>query len=95
MSESPDDGSQLNESRNEAETILFAAETATKSLSWRQPRVEEQATIEAARNRLTLVKQGDDAIAIREAIHALDQATRRIAELMMEAAVQGAIRGES
>jgi len=51
--------------------------------------------IAAARDLLTLVKQGKDMIAIREAIQALDQATRRIAELIMEAAVQNAISGDS
>ena len=95
MSEIPNQGSQLNKLRNEADMILIAAESATKSLSWRRLRGDEQATIAAARDLLTLVKQGKDMIAIREAIQALDQATRRIAELIMEAAVQNAIRGDS
>jgi hypothetical protein len=38
---------------------------------------------------------GDDAPAIRSATLALDQATRRFAELMMEAAVTTAIRGKT
>ena len=41
------------------------------------------------------VKQGDDLAAIREATVALDQATRRFAELMMDAAVTTAIRGKT
>jgi molecular chaperone DnaK len=95
MSETPNEGSQLNGLRDEADMILFAAESAAKSSSWQRLRGEEQATIAAACDRLTLVKQREDMRAIREAIDALDEATRRIAELMMDAAVQSAIRGES
>jgi hypothetical protein len=41
------------------------------------------------------VKQADDMTAIREATAALDKATRRFAELMMEEAVSTAIRGKT
>jgi len=58
-------------------------------------RGEEQAAINAARDRLVQVKQGEDATQIREATLALDQATRRFAELMMEAAVSSALRGKT
>jgi acyl CoA:acetate/3-ketoacid CoA transferase alpha subunit len=56
---------------------------------------EERAAVSAARGRLALVKRGEDAAAIRNATLALDQATRRFAELMMEAAVTTAIRGKT
>ena len=46
-------------------------------------------------DRLVSVKQGEDLAAIREATVALDQATRRFAELMMDAAVTTAIRGKT
>ena len=39
--------------------------------------------------------QGDDYKAIREGIEYLDKATRRFAELMMDAAVTGAIGGKT
>jgi hypothetical protein len=39
--------------------------------------------------------QGNDAPAIRNATLALDQATRRYAELMMDAAVTTAMRGKT
>jgi hypothetical protein len=58
-------------------------------------RGEEQAAIEAARDRLAAVKQGEDLAALRDATLALDQATRRFAELMMDAAVTSAIRGKT
>ncbi len=85
----------LIEARNEAETILAAVERAPRSPAWAQLRGEEQAAIAAARDRLAQVKLGDNAAQIREATLALDQATRRFAELMMEAAVSSALRGKT
>jgi len=85
----------LIEARNEADTILSAVERAPEHPAWQQLRGEEQASIMAAQNRLASVKGGDDLAAIREATTALDLATRRFAELMMEAAVTTAIRGKT
>ena len=85
----------LIEARNEAETILDALERAPKSPAWAQLTGEELASIAAARDHLQSVKLGEDAKAIRDATLALDQATRRFAELMMEAAVTTAIRGKT
>ncbi|MGA7860022.1 MAG: Fe-S protein assembly chaperone HscA [Terracidiphilus sp.] len=85
----------LIEARNEAETILSAVERAPESPAWTQLRGEEQAAITSARDRLAQVKLGSDAAAIRDATLALDQATRRFAEMMMEAAVSAAIRGKT
>ena len=56
---------------------------------------EEQAEIAKARDRLTPVRQGSDLTAISEAMVALDKATRRFAELMMDEAVSSAIRGKT
>src|SRR5579871_1898861 len=85
----------LIEARNEAETILSAVERAPRNPAWQQLRGEEQAAITAARDHLASVKAGDNVTAIREATAALDQATRRFAELMMDAAVTTAIRGKT
>jgi molecular chaperone DnaK len=85
----------LIEARLEADTILAAVERAPESPAWSQLNKEERTRISAARNQLTNAKQGDDLKAIREATTALDQATRRFAELMMEAAVTTAIRGKT
>ena len=85
----------LIEARNEAETILAAVERAPQSPAWQQLTGEEQAAISAAQMRLEAVKLGEDSAAIRGATLALDQATRRFAELMMEAAVTTAIRGKT
>jgi Fe-S protein assembly chaperone HscA len=85
----------LIEARTEADTILSAVERAPENPAWQQLRGEEQAAIAAARDRLANVKRGEDLEAIRSATVALDQATRRFAELMMEAAVTSAIRGKT
>jgi molecular chaperone DnaK (HSP70) len=85
----------LIEARNEADTILAAVERAPESPAWKQLTGEEQASIEAAQDRLAAVKLGEDLKSIRDATLALDQATRRFAELMMDAAVTTAIRGKT
>jgi len=85
----------LIEARNEAETILAAVERAPENAAWLQLTGHERSAIAAARDHLAAVKQGDGLAAIREATVALDQATRRFAELMMEAAVTSAIRGKT
>jgi Fe-S protein assembly chaperone HscA len=85
----------LIEARNEAETILAAVERAPQHPAWGQLSEQEQTNIITARDHLAAVKQADDMTAIREATAALDKATRRFAELMMEEAVSTAIRGKT
>jgi Fe-S protein assembly chaperone HscA len=85
----------LIEARNEAETILAAVERAPQNPAWALLSGEEQTAISAARGKLEAVKLGSDPAAIRDATLALDQATRRFAELMMDAAVTTAIRGKT
>lgn len=85
----------LIEARNEAETILAAVDRAPQNPAWAMLSGEEQAAISAARGKLQGVKLGQDASAIRAATLALDQTTRRFAELMMDAAVTTAIRGKT
>ena len=55
----------------------------------------EQTAIHLSSEYLKKAKQYDDSAAIREATLILDKATRRFAELMMEAAVSTAIRGKT
>jgi Fe-S protein assembly chaperone HscA len=85
----------LIEARNEADTILAAVGRAPQNPAWNELSAEEQAAIAVARDRLVLVKQGSDLNAISQAMVALDKATRRFAELMMDAAVSSAIRGKT
>ncbi|MGA2205538.1 MAG: Fe-S protein assembly chaperone HscA [Terracidiphilus sp.] len=85
----------LIEARNEADSILAAVNRAPQNPAWNELTAEEQAVIAAARDRLHAVKQGNNLAAISQAMVALDQATHRFAELMMDAAVASAIRGKT
>jgi molecular chaperone DnaK (HSP70) len=85
----------LIEARNEAETILAAVERAPRSPAWAQLTSDEQKAISLASDYLKKVKQSENSAAIREATLILDHATRRFAELMMDAAVSSALRGKT
>jgi Fe-S protein assembly chaperone HscA len=85
----------LIEARNEAETILAAVERAPESPAWAQLTSDERTAITLARDYLIKAKETEDSAAIREATLILDHATRRFAELMMEAAVSTALRGKT
>ncbi len=86
---------QLIEARLEADTILSAVAKAPENGAWQRLTDAERAAIFAARDRLIAVQPGSDLKAIREATTALDQATRRFAELMMDQAVSQAMRGKT
>jgi len=85
----------LIEARLEAESILSKVAGAHKSPAWQQLTGEEQAAIGAAQGHLAQVNAGTDMTAIRNATLALDKATQRLAELMMDAAVSSALRGKT
>ncbi len=85
----------LIESRNEAETILAAVERAPENPAWMQLTSDERKAITLSSEYLKKAKLTEDSAAIREATLILDHATRRFAELMMEAAVSTAIRGKT
>jgi len=86
---------QLIEARLEAENILEKVAQAPARPAWQMISAEEQTTIAAAVEDLTAVKSGNDVALIRAATTALDQATRNLAEKMMEAAVSSAMRGKT
>jgi molecular chaperone DnaK len=86
---------QLIEARLEADTILAAVEKAPAHPAWNLLSNQEQASIESARLHLETTKPQNDLKAIRDAVKGLDVATRRFAELMMDAAVSGAMRGKT
>jgi Fe-S protein assembly chaperone HscA len=85
----------LIEARNEADTILAAVDRAPSNPAWKLLSAEEQAGIATAKSYLIGVSQAQDPRVIRAATLALDQATRRFAELLMDAAVSTAIRGKT
>jgi Fe-S protein assembly chaperone HscA len=84
---------QLIEARHEAETILTAIEKAKSNPAWNALTDEERMQIASLSEELSVLKEGDDRQALRAATDALDKATRRMAELMMDTAVASAIGG--
>jgi Fe-S protein assembly chaperone HscA len=86
---------QLVEARNEAETILNAIEKAPAHPAWQLLTPEEHAEIASLSAEVGVLKQGDDLPALRAGTEALDKATQRFAELMMDVAVTSAIKGKT
>lgn len=86
---------QLIEARNEANTILAAVDKAPSNAAWQQLTEEERKQIATLCEELRVLKEGDDLPSLRAGTEALDKATRRFAELMMDAAVSTAIGGQT
>src|SRR5271168_5415292 len=86
---------QLVEAKTEADTILSAVEKAPASPAWKLLDEDERAEIASLSAELSVLKQGDDLQALRAGTEALDKATHRFAELMMDAAVSTAIKGQT
>jgi molecular chaperone DnaK (HSP70) len=80
----------LIETRNEAETVITHVERALRQGSQLVDDAE-RARIEAALAELRRVRETQDRDAIREATTALNHATERLAELLMDAALKGAL----
>jgi molecular chaperone DnaK/molecular chaperone HscA len=86
---------QLIEAKNEAETILNAVESAKKKSAWQKLSSDEIQAIEACATELKASVAGGSFKLIRAAIERLDQATRRLAEVMMDMDVMGAMKGQT
>jgi Fe-S protein assembly chaperone HscA len=86
---------QVIEARREADTILDALAKAKKNSAWHELSIGERQNAELLEKRLIEVKEGDDYHAIRDGIDALNQATMRLAELMMDTAVSAALKGKT
>jgi molecular chaperone DnaK len=86
---------QIIEAKNEAETILTAVTKAKSSAAWQQLNFDEIAAIEASTTELKASLKGGDYKIIRNAIEHLDKHTRRLAEVMMDSAVTGAMKGQT
>lgn len=86
---------QVIEARNEAETIQAALEKGKKSPAWGQLTTDERKKIGKLEKALQQLKAEDDYQAIRKAIDGLNQATMRLAELMMDTAVSSALKGKT
>ena len=86
---------QVIEAKNEAETILAAVDKGKTHEAWQQLTSDEIASIEQNVLELKASVKGGDYKIIRQAIERLDKATRRFAELMMDNAVSGAMKGKT
>ncbi len=86
---------QVVEARVEADNILLHLEKARNHAAWSRLSGAEHATIERLKQELQGTVKGDDYKKIRKAIDALNQATTRLAELMMDSAVSHAIKGKT
>ncbi len=86
---------QLIEARNEAAVILDAVEKGKASPVWQQLTDAELDAIAMRSTELQAAVSGTDYKAVRAAIDALDRATRRFAEILMDSAVTGAMKGQT
>ncbi len=86
---------QVIEAKNEGHTIMDAVKKAETQPVWQQLSSTDHQEIEAAVLELKASLAGDDHRVIRRAIEQLDKKTRRLAELMMDTAVTGAIGGKT
>src|ERR1700726_1540065 len=86
---------QVIEARREADTILAALAKGKRNHAWQELANEERRNVETLEKDLVAVKDGDDYHAIRAGIDALNEATMRLAELMMDTAVTTALKGKA
>jgi molecular chaperone DnaK/molecular chaperone HscA len=86
---------QLIEARNEAATILDAVEKGKQHAAWQQLTTDEIEAIAHAVSDLQTIVKLNDYKAIRAAIDVLNRVTTRFAEIMMDSAVTGAMRGQT
>jgi Fe-S protein assembly chaperone HscA len=88
---------QVIEARREADTILTALAKGKQNPAWQDLTSDERSNVETLEKTLVAIKDGNnnDYHAIRAAIDALNQATMRLAELMMDTAVTSALKGKT
>jgi Fe-S protein assembly chaperone HscA len=86
---------QIIEARREAETILNVLVKEKGNFAWQQLTLQERCKIEDLEKALVKIKDRDDYQAIRSGIDALNHATMRFAELMMDTAVSTALKGKN
>lgn len=86
---------QVIEAKNEGETILAAIEKARHQHAWQELSFAETGAIEVAVLEVKASLKGGDYKVIRTSIERLDKASRRLAEMMMDSAVTGAMKGQT
>ncbi len=86
---------QVIEAQNEARTIMEAVDKGRTTPVWQQLSFADHEDIEATYAEVKASVKGGDYKVIRQAIERLDKATRRFAEIMMDSAVTGAMKGQT
>jgi molecular chaperone DnaK (HSP70) len=84
---------QVREARVEADSMLAATDKARHSAAYRELTEEARAAIDRAVNELLVVYHSGDHLLIRAKIEQLDEATRTLAENIMNTAVRGVLKG--
>jgi molecular chaperone DnaK len=84
---------QVREARVESDGILAAVEQAQRDDAYLTLSEEERAAIDRAINDLHTVYHGDDHLLIRAKIDQLNEATMKLAEIIMNEAVNTALKG--
>jgi molecular chaperone DnaK len=89
----------LIDARNEAESVIMATEKSLRAPEYATISAElkpgERSRIDAALADVKGVLNGDDRDAIQQKTHALNDATRHLAELMMNRSLQAALSGRN
>ena len=80
--------------RNEAETALRATEKGLAAEQAEQLTAEERQSIDEARKALTEALSGGDHKLIRARLDKLNEVTQRLAEVLMNSALQAAVQGK-
>ena len=83
---------QVIESRNEAETVLKATTKGIQDEEYANLSTEERTEISSATESLRQIMTSEDHHAIRNAIERLSHATMHLAELIMNSAIQKALK---
>ena len=84
---------QVREQRLEADAVMAAVQKARQHPAYFELTDQERAAIDRAFNELLVVYHHDNHLLIASKIAQLDQATMKLAENMMNSAVQGALKG--
>ena len=84
---------QVREARVEADSMLAATEKARHSNAYADLSDEARGAIDRAINEILVVYHSDDHMLIRAKIEQLDEATRPLAESIMNTAVRGVLKG--
>jgi Fe-S protein assembly chaperone HscA len=86
---------QVIEARREADDLLAHLAKAKNNPAWRELTTEERNNAERLERALIATRDTDDYHAIRSGMDALNEATMRLAKLMMDTAVSSALKGKA